>query len=741
MQKKPNRILPVLEHAIYVLIILFFSAGAADGYYNSSELITLLFGIFLAIVFITVIGLAKVNRSVLTSGRTVCILLLLVIAAVHVTSPGFVRGAQSLSPLFLFYYVAVITFASSGSGTLWLTAVSLFLVSELGWFLATGILNDAYVLDDCIERGRFLLPHIGYVLGAGGIAYFVSKFSIRDRQQTALSSPVVPAAPRKAASKTDTATFVASKTGSYQVKTGGFDVPLTNVATPEPDGSKGSRDLMRGEGLSSVVFFMSRMFNAYSSLGFIFDSQKKTFILDSFHSKSMAIKAKQEIPSGQGIVGNLAIEKVSFLSGNIMNYNKKLHYYTPDEMINSVLAVPILSFSNELLGALVVDSKDKLAFRDSHKEILNRFSQLAAALITNVRMRHFQERVARNSRIFYEAAQQFTTVQHVDQVLEILFKMIESLTKYYRINAIDFYPETTCCAVRKIVGKTGEIQPGFTFPLNDGLYARALKTRQIITIDNYDRYRRQYYLFAPEESMDPNVKSLIIMPLSATETYCRGVISIESEVPGHFNVELGQLLSTLVSNAAVAYQKALLYQRMEMLATTDGLTQLCNHRTFQGILLDEISRSQRYKRNMSLLIIDIDHFKNFNDTYGHTVGDLVLKEIAACLKKTVRSNDIAARYGGEEFAVIIPETPAKNAMIIGERIRQNVESMVIKSKSEKLHVTVSIGCAGMPEHAANQKQLIDFADTAMYYSKEHGRNRITLYEKKMGVKDSKRCLR
>ncbi len=738
MKKKPSRFLSGMEYSIYLLIILFFATGRADGFYTSPALISIFFGIFLGVVFVTVIGLAKISNALLTHDRSVFILLLMVVALVHVTTPQSSKGVYALSPLFAFYYVAIITFASCGSSTLWLTAVSLFLVSELGWVISTGLLNKSNELNALIDRGMFLLPHIGYVIGAGGIAYFVSTFSIKNRQSHADSRVSgVTQLNSQGVSKSDTATFVASKTGSYKVKTGTFDTATTNLSSLETEGPKGSRDLARGEGLSSVVFFMSRIFNAYSALGFIFDSQKKVFVLDSFHSKSMAIISKVEIRAGMGIVGNLAVEKVSFLSGNIMNYDSKLHYYSTNEMINSVLAVPILSFNNELLGALVVDSKDKLVFRDNQKDILNRFSQLAAALIANVRMRYFQERVARNSQIFYEAAQQFTTVQHVDQVLDILVNMVDSLTQYYRILAIDFHPESTSCSVRKVISKTDEIQQGFAFPLNDGLYSTAIRNRQVISIDNFDRYKQQYYLFVPEEGVNPNVRSLVIMPLSATEAYCRGVISIESDLPGHFTGELGRLLSTLVSNAAVAYQKAFLYQKMEMLATTDGLTELYNHRTFQSLLQEEISRSKRYKRTMSLLIMDIDHFKNFNDTYGHSVGDLVLKDLAACLKKTVRSNDIPARYGGEEFAVIIPETSGKNALIIGERIRQSIEAMVITTKSEKLHVTVSIGCAGMPEHAATQQQVIDFADTAMYYSKEHGRNKITMYDKKMGMKNSK----
>jgi diguanylate cyclase (GGDEF)-like protein len=170
---------------------------------------------------------------------------------------------------------------------------------------------------------------------------------------------------------------------------------------------------------------------------------------------------------------------------------------------------------------------------------------------------------------------------------------------------------------------------------------------------------------------------------------------------------------------------------MERLATTDGLTGLNNHRTFQELLAGELERSQRYQRPFSVLLMDIDHFKSFNDTYGHPVGDLVLKEIAACITRSIRRNDIPARYGGEEFAVILPENNAEGATISAERIRRTIEQHRIHSADRELQVTVSVGCASFPTHATETTSLVSSADKALYYSKEHGRNRVTLFESSM----------
>jgi diguanylate cyclase (GGDEF)-like protein len=173
---------------------------------------------------------------------------------------------------------------------------------------------------------------------------------------------------------------------------------------------------------------------------------------------------------------------------------------------------------------------------------------------------------------------------------------------------------------------------------------------------------------------------------------------------------------------------------MEKLATTDGLTELNNHRQFQELLSQELQRSRRYNRMVSLLLMDIDHFKSFNDTYGHPVGDLVLKEIAACIRQSIRTNDIPARYGGEEFTVILPETNEQGGFAIAERIRTTIERHTVHSLNRQLKVTVSIGCASFAASEIAQKDLIDRADKALYYSKEHGRNRVTLYQNSMAKK-------
>ena len=223
-----------------------------------------------------------------------------------------------------------------------------------------------------------------------------------------------------------------------------------------------------------------------------------------------------------------------------------------------------------------------------------------------------------------------------------------------------------------------------------------------------------------------NTKSLLCVPLIAKGEVI-GVINITNKKHDKlFNQKDLEFITSLANQAAIAIDNAKLYE----LATKDGMTKLYIYRHFYTLLENEIRRCSRYKRNMSLLMMDIDNFKRINDTYGHLTGDTILKRLAAVLQETVRKIDIPARYGGEEFVVILPETDKKDACVIAERIRKNIAKIVVKvNETENLSPTVSMGVAQYSTDGQDPKTLINAADTALYYSKHNGKNMVSTYEK------------
>ena len=167
-----------------------------------------------------------------------------------------------------------------------------------------------------------------------------------------------------------------------------------------------------------------------------------------------------------------------------------------------------------------------------------------------------------------------------------------------------------------------------------------------------------------------------------------------------------------------------LESKLEKLALYDALTGLYNRGSFDEALQDELIRASRYGKYTSLLLIDIDFFKNVNDTYGHQAGDNVLKSIANTISSLKRCSDYAARYGGEEFAIILPETTSEDAMTMAERIRAAVAGKEFKiSKKVTIHLTISIGI-GSSMKQISPELLIETADRALYKAKENGRNQI-----------------
>ena len=164
-----------------------------------------------------------------------------------------------------------------------------------------------------------------------------------------------------------------------------------------------------------------------------------------------------------------------------------------------------------------------------------------------------------------------------------------------------------------------------------------------------------------------------------------------------------------------------------------GLTKIYNHRYFQNSLDNEISRALRNETEISLLLIDIDFFKKFNDTYGHQVGDFILKEFSATLKQEIRKYDTLSRYGGEEFTVILPDTSEEDALTVAEKLRTAVDDTIFKDNREDYHITASFGVAtGRPVTDDNfsKSNLINQADAALYDAKEAGRNRVSSFSPK-----------
>ncbi|BDQ34334.1 sensor domain-containing diguanylate cyclase [Pseudodesulfovibrio portus] len=230
----------------------------------------------------------------------------------------------------------------------------------------------------------------------------------------------------------------------------------------------------------------------------------------------------------------------------------------------------------------------------------------------------------------------------------------------------------------------------------------------------------------PEYAHKPDDGRLVTMPLTAgNETF--GCLALLCE-PGHrLGKDQVETFRSAINHIGLALRNALTFKEVKLRADRDGLTRIYNRHSFEERLVYEIKRRRRYNHDLSLLMVDLDHFKSVNDTYGHKAGDMVLQKVGEILTKTFRTTDLAARYGGEEFVVLLPHTSEEAAWKLAERVRENVESCKFSFEDNVFTVTASIGVASVEGGAlTSDDDLIIKADKALYQAKNNGRNMVVV---------------
>ncbi len=220
------------------------------------------------------------------------------------------------------------------------------------------------------------------------------------------------------------------------------------------------------------------------------------------------------------------------------------------------------------------------------------------------------------------------------------------------------------------------------------------------------------------------VQSLFYVPVTYEEKLLGLIGGHKCESEALWTMENKNFFKSVADQVAIGVTNARLYARVQRQATTDGLTGLNNHRTGQEKLADQLRLAERYQRNLAIVMIDVDHFKSINDSFGHPAGDAVLKTIARLIRGNCRDVDIPVRYGGEEFLLVLPEVNQEGAVIVSERIRRHVAREVIVHDEMEISVTASFGVAAYPEDAKGHQSLLELADKALYLSKRLGRNQV-----------------
>jgi diguanylate cyclase (GGDEF)-like protein len=263
---------------------------------------------------------------------------------------------------------------------------------------------------------------------------------------------------------------------------------------------------------------------------------------------------------------------------------------------------------------------------------------------------------------------------------------------------------------------------GVRFASGEGVSGEAARSGEYVLVRDVAREPRFLYY----RGRQVHGGSFLSVPMKHKEKVV-GVLNFSRPQVNGFTSEEIKLLISVASQAALAIANALLYQETVELSLTDPLTGIHNRRHLFARLDMELARAQRFNTQVSVLVIDIDHFKRFNDSFGHPAGDEVLKGVARVIESSIRRIDTVARVGGEEFVVVLPGTGKADAGEVAEKLRRAVERTSL-SPTEARPVTISLGFCTYPSDGADAQELVEGADRALYAAKRAGRNRVTAYE-------------
>lgn len=424
--------------------------------------------------------------------------------------------------------------------------------------------------------------------------------------------------------------------------------------------------------------------------------------------------------AGEGAVGAVATRGLVMNLENLKPGYKGLCYYRDGARVAAFLGVPVEE-KGRVQGALCADRIDGAPFGPREEAVLKSAVAQVLRAIENERVFVQLEKSKREQTYLYRASQALGEALTEDQVVDAGLSAAKDIAPY-DFAALTLYDrETKRHTVRKAVGQGAERLQKLSFRDNTSLTAMAVKNR------HYLPYRgefdpKQQVVYTRRAKLD-GMRSLLILPLIVREDAI-GTLAIAAERPDAWGRAVRPTLTVLANQLAVAMSNAAAVRRLEEMATTDGLTGCLNKRAFLDELEARITSAGRFDRKLSLLVTDIDHFKMVNDTYGHDVGDVVIKELGAILTREKRDTDAVARFGGEEFCVLLEETDTEGAMILAERIREVVGETVYETELGKLSVKCSIGVATFPIDAQTGKDLFKITDQALYAAKRSGRNRV-----------------
>ncbi|MFT3893151.1 MAG: diguanylate cyclase [Anaerolineales bacterium] len=448
----------------------------------------------------------------------------------------------------------------------------------------------------------------------------------------------------------------------------------------------------------------------------------------------------KDIALGEGITGEVAQTGIPQRIGNVRSYHQ---YVDVDDRTLSELCVPI-KFKDNILGVVNAESMKRNAFTADDERLLVTLAGQLATAIEQMRKaaaeRKWLDQLAHSNDLIYSIAQITTQIEKsltASDIIQTLGKELQNLHLTCMMAMYDDQHSSFTVNYTSLEPHFLEVvEEGLGYPLIEYTFPRSLLEKAA----NSKGLFHPIVLSQPEEEIEilfngvrrPGALRILkqigitddIEPLRVPLIFEKNLLGILWIWGNEIRTSDLPIISMFAKQVGISLERARLFQEVQSLALTDPLTGLHNRRNIFELGRVEFSRAHRMNRPFCCMMLDLDHFKQINDKYGHPAGDQVLREFADRCKRAVREVDFVGRYGGEELIIIMPETELAAAFPVAERLRKEIANAPIRISGRELNVTVSIGLAQKDENTLQLETLIARADQAMYIAKHKGRNQV-----------------
>ena len=474
------------------------------------------------------------------------------------------------------------------------------------------------------------------------------------------------------------------------------------------------------EELVRLVRLARRATRAHSVLYFDVDREREVAFLRASDGPP-ALVADSAIPLGQDPFAFVLDRKQSFYATDFKRLLWSLPYYTAEVKVGSLLAVPVWT-GGVISGVLMADQVEIQAFTAGEPELIQSLAEMAGEAILRMRASLSREEVGTEFRAVYDVSRQIAASVEPVAVRQLLIRSARDLVPLESAAVVMVDEARTRYVVEDAFGWAAEFS-GREVGLPEETWA-AWVLRSVedpCLLDDVAGDSKHMPLLVLDEGSG-RAESLLALPLKTREQTLGALVLTGRR--GTFDAAVLRVMNILCNQAAATLSVIQLKELEKDKAMTDGLTGLDNRRAFNSLFAKTLAQQDRQGGRFALLLLDIDHFKKLNDTFGHPAGDMALKSTARIFERHLRKGDVAARYGGEEFVVILPGADEKGALDLAERIRAAIEKGQIIFEGARIQLTASVGAALWPVDGREADALLAAADRALYAAKQGGRNRV-----------------